>query len=107
MSGSFESVRWHACVHRLDLGLYSHPKELGGNGVRTHVNSRGKSPLLEKFSPEEDRTHGTATSRTANPTHYQRAIQTLLMLVSTLKHGKMTRTLDSINMAACMAEAIR
>ena len=23
MSGSFESVRWNACVHRLDLGLYS------------------------------------------------------------------------------------
>ena len=27
MSGSFESLRWNACVHRLDLGLYSHPKE--------------------------------------------------------------------------------
>ena len=26
-SGSFESVRWNACVHRLALGLYSHPKE--------------------------------------------------------------------------------
>ena len=30
MSGSFESVRWNACEHRLDLGLYSHPKESGG-----------------------------------------------------------------------------
>ena len=30
MSGSFESVWWNACVHRLDLGLYSHPKELLG-----------------------------------------------------------------------------
>ena len=29
-SGSFESVRWNACVHRLDLGLYSHPKEFWG-----------------------------------------------------------------------------
>ena len=29
-SGSFESVRWNACVHRLDLGLYSHPKEFLG-----------------------------------------------------------------------------
>ena len=28
MSGSFESVRWNACVHRLDLGLFSHQKEL-------------------------------------------------------------------------------
>ena len=30
MSGSFESVRWSACGHRLDLGLYSHPKEFFG-----------------------------------------------------------------------------
>ena len=43
-SGSFGSVRWNACVHRLDLGLYSHPKQLWGNGVRTHVNSKGKIP---------------------------------------------------------------
>ena len=62
MSGSFESVRWNACVHRLDLGLYSHLKEFFGNGVRTHVNS------------EEDRTHDTASSRTGNQTHYQLAI---------------------------------
>ena len=44
MSGSFESVQWNACVHRLDLRLYSHLKEFLGNGVRTHVNSRGKIP---------------------------------------------------------------
>ena len=42
MSGSLESVRWNACVHGPDLGLYSHPKEFGGNGVRTHVNPKGK-----------------------------------------------------------------
>ena len=47
MSGSFESLRWNAWVHRLDLGLYSHPKEFLGNGVRTHVTSKEKSPLLE------------------------------------------------------------
>ena len=29
-------------MHRLDLGLYSHPKEFWGNGFRTHVNSKGK-----------------------------------------------------------------
>ena len=46
-SGSFESVRWNACVHRLDLGLYSHPKEFLGNGVWTHVNSKGKIPSTE------------------------------------------------------------
>ena len=47
-SGSFEPMRRNPCVHRLDLGLYSHPKEFWGNGVRTHVNSRGKSPLSKK-----------------------------------------------------------
>ena len=66
MSGSFESVRWNACVHRLDLGLYSYPKEFWGNGVITYVTPREKSPLLEKFSSEEDRTHNAASSRTAS-----------------------------------------
>ena len=28
ISGSFESLWWNACVHRLDLGLNYHPKEL-------------------------------------------------------------------------------
>ena len=27
VAGSFESVQWNVCVHRLDLGLSSHPKE--------------------------------------------------------------------------------
>ena len=48
MSGSFQSVRWNACVHRLDLGLYSHPKEFIGNEVRTHVNWKGKIPSTGK-----------------------------------------------------------
>ena len=47
--GSFESVRWNACVHRLELGLYSHWKEFLGNGVRTHVNSKGKIPSTGKI----------------------------------------------------------
>ena len=32
---------------------------------------REKSPLPEKFSSEEDRTHDAAASRTASPRHYQ------------------------------------
>ena len=36
-------------VHGLDLGLYSHPKESWGNGVRTRVNSKGKSPSTSKI----------------------------------------------------------
>ena len=51
MSGSFESVWWNACVHRLDLSLYSHPKEFGENGIRTHVNSKGKIPSTVKILP--------------------------------------------------------
>ena len=31
-----------ACLQRRDLGLYSRPKEFAGNGVRTHINSKGK-----------------------------------------------------------------
>ena len=52
MSGSFESVQWNACVHRLDLGLYSHPKEFWGIGVRTHVSSNGKIPYTRKKFPQ-------------------------------------------------------
>ena len=35
-------------MHRLNLVLYSHPKEFWGNGVRTHVNSKGKIPSTGK-----------------------------------------------------------
>ena len=46
-------MRWNACVHRLDLGLYSHPKEFWGNEVRTHFNSKGKIPSTgKKNSPQ-------------------------------------------------------
>ena len=44
MSGSLESVRWNVCVHRLDLGLYSHRKEFLGNGARNHITSKGNIP---------------------------------------------------------------
>ena len=66
MSGSLKSVRCNACVHRLDLGLYSHPKELWGNGVRTHVNSKGKNG-----GSQEVWTCHAASHRTASPTRYQ------------------------------------
>ena len=49
MSGSFESVRWNACVQRLDLGLYSHPKEFLGNGVEAMLTPREISPLPENI----------------------------------------------------------
>ena len=61
-------------MHRLDLGLYFHPKEFWGNGDRTHVNSKGKISCTGKILSEEDRTHNAASSRAASPTHYERAI---------------------------------
>ena len=70
-SGSFESVRWNACVHRLDLSLYSHPKEFLGEWSLNPCLLQGKNPLCRKISPEEDRTHDTVDSE---PKHYQQAI---------------------------------
>ena len=44
MPGSFDFMGWNACAYKLDLGLYSHPKELG-NGVKSKpmVTPREKS----------------------------------------------------------------
>ena len=36
----------HACTD--DFSLHSNPKEFWGNGVRAHVNSKGKIPLTGK-----------------------------------------------------------
>ena len=41
MLGYFEYVRWNACVHRLDLGLYSHPKDFFAGNI----------PSMEKNLP--------------------------------------------------------
>ena len=53
MSGSFESVS--LCdgmhVHRLELDLYSDPKEILGNRVSTHVNCKVKLPSTWKILP--------------------------------------------------------
>ena len=43
----FESMQWNACVHRLDLGLYSHPKEFQGMESEPMLTPREKSPLPE------------------------------------------------------------
>ena len=68
-SESFQSVLSNACVHRLALDLYSHPKEFGGNGVRTHVKSKGKVPSTR--GSEEDQTRAAASHRTERLTDYQ------------------------------------
>ena len=54
MSGSLESVPWNACVHRLDLGLYSYLKSFGGIVSETKLTAREKSPVPEaqrRFEP--------------------------------------------------------
>ena len=66
LSGSFESVWWNACVHKLDLGLYSHVKEFVRNGVRNHGISKGKIPSTG--GSQEGWTHDTASRRTVSPT---------------------------------------
>ena len=60
-------MRWSACSHWLDLNLYWHLKQFGGNGVRTHVNSKRKIPSTG--GSEEGEIGETASRRTASPTH--------------------------------------
>ena len=72
-------------MHRLDLALYSHPKEFCENGVKTHVNSKAKIPSSGKKISEEDRTHD-ATSRSDSesntlPTSYSGPLLTQLKLM--------------------------
>ena len=73
MSGSFESLWWNACVHRLDLSLYSHPKEFKEMESEPMLAPRKKSPLSEAHAgqraqhttnwaiPAPNRHHGLLT----------------------------------------------
>ena len=45
-SGSFESVRWNACLSRLHLSLHSHLKEFGGMESEPML-TEGKIPLYQ------------------------------------------------------------
>ena len=47
MSGSLESLRPNVCVHRLEIGLYSHPKEFKGMESEPMLTPREKSFLPE------------------------------------------------------------
>ena len=51
-----------------DYTLVYTSKEFGGNGVRTHVNSKGRIPFTG--ISEKDGTHKVASHRIASPTHY-------------------------------------
>ena len=67
-------------MHRLDLGLCSHPKEFGGMESKPMLTPREESALPIKYSAEEDRTRDAASSRKASPTHYQRAIPCVVFI---------------------------
>ena len=63
----------HVCTDKISVYILIR-KSFGGMESEPMLTSREKSPLPEKFSPEEDRNHNAASSRTARPTHYQRTI---------------------------------
>ena len=60
MSGSLKFVRENACVNRLDLALYSHPKQFGGIESESMLTLRKKFALPKKLSLENDQTHSAA-----------------------------------------------
>ena len=74
ISGSFESVRWNVCVHRIDSVYALIWKSFGGMKSEPVLTPRARSPLPEKFSPEEDRTCAAASHRTVSTEHSQWAI---------------------------------
>ena len=86
MSGSFESERWNACAHRLNLALYFHPKKCLGNLSRTIVNSKGKFPSTGGSG--EGRTCDAASRRTASSTHYQLSYSSFKSLHGMTRLGK-------------------
>ena len=67
-SGSFKSVRWNACMHRLDLGLYSHPKEFLGEWSLNPCQLQRKNSLYRKCPQRriEPATLWTASPSTTN-----------------------------------------
>ena len=69
MVGSFKSQWWFACVHRLDLSLYPHPKQSLGNRIRNQYSFKGKIPSTR--GSEEGQTHYATSDRTASSTHHR------------------------------------
>ena len=70
-SGSFEFVPRNAYVHRLDLGLCSHPKEFFKEWNQNQCYPQGKNLLYRRL--EGGSTYDCASRRTANPTYYRRS----------------------------------
>ena len=60
------SAIWNACVHNLDLGLHSHPKDLYGMESEPMLTPKEKSWMPLRGWTRDDVPH-----RIASPTHYQ------------------------------------
>ena len=77
----------HVC--RLDLGIYSHPKEFWGNRVRNFVNSKGEKTSTGGSEEVRTRDARAASHRAASPTHY-RLNYSLLVSLSHVCFNKCT-----------------
>ena len=66
--GSFESVLWKECVHRLGISLYSHLKESQGEESEPMLHLRKKFPQLD--GPKQGRTCDAAYAG-LKPVHHQ------------------------------------
>ena len=81
----------HECHDLLSpcyCSLYSYLKEFWGNGVRNHVNPKGKIPSTG--GSEEVQIRSAASHRTASPAHYQLSYSgphTRVVQINTLKYG--------------------
>ena len=70
MSGFFESVRQNACVHKLDLGLYSHPIFVREIGSEPMSAAREKSPLQETHRTVKPATPHHAGQQAQHPSDW-------------------------------------
>ena len=69
MLGSLKSIQWNVCMHRLDLGLYSHLKELKGLESELRIVPKEISPQPD--CSEEGRASNAASCRIVTLAHYQ------------------------------------
>ena len=83
-SGSFESVRWNACVHRLDLGLYSLSPERVFRGMEFEpmLTPREKSPLPENVPRGGSNPRRCGQRAQALPTSYSGPSMVLITVIT-------------------------
>ena len=113
MSGSFESVWWNAFEHRLNPGLYSHPKVLGGMESELMLTPKEKAPLPEVSGiissalnqPDKTRTSSKKKNQPINEKNQQinwpSAICALREVVTRVRGGRCWRCSTSCLPTVC------